>query len=153
MISSNLSDLAEMVEKNRNGKTVVLATGTQRPLGLDFKARNKIIRTKSPHAQVFKRGGIFFPFQRGSCFIICFNDAVELGLIFASVAGHRSTGDPVCNAVSLFAQLHAVGLFESIAQRLCACGVRGLRPHGRTYAGIASGEHGQCHQADQQAGQ
>lgn len=28
MISSNLSDLAEMVEKNRNGKTVVLATGT-----------------------------------------------------------------------------------------------------------------------------
>ena len=26
MISSNLSDLAEMVEKNRNGKTVVLAT-------------------------------------------------------------------------------------------------------------------------------
>ena len=32
----------------------------RRPLGgFDIEARNKIVQTKSPHAQVFKRGGAF----------------------------------------------------------------------------------------------
>ena len=91
------------------------------------------------------------------CFCIIADSTLpeKLRLFWIDIAGPWVAGDPGGNIVSLVAQLLAVAHLESIAQRLYACtfGVRVLRAHGCANAGIAGGEHGQCHQADQQAGQ
>ena len=94
--------------------------------------------------------------QAGFSNVICIANAVKFGLIGVGGAGHRGAGDPVRNAVSLFFLLFIVGhAFKALAQLLYAFafGVRALGAHGCAHAGITGGEHGQCHQADQQAGQ
>ena len=73
--------------------------------------------------------------QKGFCTVVCITFTVKRGLLFVDRAGHRGAGDPVRNAVSLFAQLFIVGhAFKGIAQCLCAFGCGALRPYGRTIA-------------------